>query len=55
MRTDSAEAVMIRYDDSSPESFRIMLDEAKDWAERSGLTEDDIADAVKSVRTRRKA
>ena len=47
-----AEAVMIRNDDTLVERFRIMLDEAKDWAERSGLTEKDVDEAVKVVRMR---
>ena len=35
------------------ESFRIMLDDARDWAERSGLTEKDVDMAIKSVRRRK--
>ena len=49
------EAVMIQNDDTLVESFRNMLDEAKDWAERSGLTERDVDEAVKSVRRRKRA
>ncbi len=33
--------------------FRKMLDEARDWAERSGLREDMIDDIIKSVRRRK--
>ena len=50
-----AEAVMIRNDNTLIERFRIMLDEAKDWAERSGLTERDVDEAVKAVRKRKKS
>ncbi|MBQ7267333.1 MAG: hypothetical protein IJR11_03080 [Synergistaceae bacterium] len=35
------------------ESFRNMLDDSRDWAERSGLTEKDVDEAIKSVRRRK--
>ena len=50
-----SEAVMIRNDDTFVERFKMMLDEARDWAERSGLTESDIDEAVKAVRRRKRA
>ena len=49
------EAVMIKSDDTLLERFRIMLDDAKDWAERFGLTESDVDEAVKAVRKRKKS
>lgn len=49
------EAAMIKSDDTLVERFRIMLDEAKDWAEHSGLTERDVDEAVKAVRKRKRA
>ena len=50
------EAVLTRnYDaDVLNVHFRIMLDEAQEWAERSGLRESDVAEAVKSVRRRKR-
>lgn len=35
------------------ESFRTMLDDAEEWAERSGLREEDIDDVIKTVRKRK--
>lgn len=32
-----------------------MLDDAQEWAAEAGLTEDDINDAIKTVRARKKA
>ena len=50
------EAVLTRnYDaDVLNVHFRMMLDEAQEWAERSGLRESDVAEAVKSVRRRKR-
>lgn len=36
----------------SNEEFKESLDEAKSWAEEVGLTEDDISDAIRTVRKR---
>ncbi len=47
-----AENVMTENDNAL--TFRMMLDEARDWAERSGLREDMIDDIIKSVRRRKK-
>jgi antitoxin PrlF len=42
----------IRQPDVS--EFSTLMDEAQEWAESVGMTEDDIADAVKSVRNNRR-
>lgn len=34
--------------------FQQMMDDAQKWAEEVGLTEDDITDAIRTVRNRRK-
>ena len=36
-------------------NFRMMLDEAKSWAERSGFKEEDIDSIIKHVRGQKKA
>ena len=33
-----------------PEDFRAMLDEAREWAKRSGLREEDVSGIIKAVR-----
>ncbi len=35
-------------------NFRMMLDDAKNWAERSGFKEEDIDSVIKHVRERKK-
>ena len=35
--------------------FRSLMDAAEEWASNVGLTEDDINDAIKTVRAKRKA
>lgn len=39
----------------SPEIFSVMLDEASEWAKRSGLREEDISEIIKAVRRKRRA
>ena len=34
--------------------FNSLMDAAADWAKQVGMTEDDITDAIKTVRSRRK-
>ena len=34
--------------------FRAMMDAAADWAKEAGITEDNIDDAIRTVRTRRR-
>ncbi|MBR1658518.1 MAG: hypothetical protein IJ697_08650 [Synergistaceae bacterium] len=50
MYTDVADIADVK----TSESFRTMLDDAKEWAERSGLREEDIDDVIKSVRRKKR-
>ncbi len=34
--------------------FKTLMDAASEWAKRVGMTEDDITDAIKTVRARKK-
>ncbi len=55
MYTNAVDSAMTFADTAlmSSENFRIMLDEAHDWAERSGLKEKDVNDIIKDVRRKK--
>ncbi len=56
MYTNAVDSAMTFADTAlmSSENFRIMLDEAHDWAERSGLKEKDVNDIIKDVRRKKR-
>lgn len=46
---------VVSRNETYSDSFRLMLDDSRAWAERSGLTEKDVDEAIKSVRRRKMA
>ncbi len=57
MYANSDNAVMTENDTALTfsDSFRIMLDDARKWAERSGFIEEDVDSIIKSVRKRKRS
>ena len=52
----SGDVIMLKMIDIPTErDFKSMLGEAQQWARDAGLTEDDVNDAIKSVRKNKRA